>query len=222
MMDIERVKLATSDEEREAIFRFRYRVYSEDGRPDRPGLDHRRGMFIEELDDAEALQLYRTAAESVAGVFRLNMINSVAFTSELASWLNVAPFAARWKVDALAFGSRLMVDASNRDSRLGGELLGSALRCLHDRRVRFAFMYCKPRLRSLYEHFGFRTCGETFVHPVSGVNVPLVCALGDVRHFERVNSPVLPLARSFEPDDQAAQWVDAYLGVHRPACLEVS
>jgi predicted GNAT family N-acyltransferase len=221
-MDINRVKLATCDEEREAIFRFRYCVYCEDGRPDRLALDHQRGMFIEELDDARALQLYRTAADSLVGVFRLNMLNSVAFSSELASWLNVPPFAAQWNSDGLAYGSRLMVSTACRDNRLGGELLGAAFRCLRQRQVRFAFMYCKPHLRSLYEHFGFRACGATFEHPISGTNVPLVCALGDIRHFERVGSPVLSLAQSFEPDEQAAQWLDMHLHALGPACLEIS
>jgi len=216
-MDITRVKLATSDEEREAIFRFRYRVYCEDGRPDRPGLDHRRGVFVEDLDDQESLQFYCGDASDMLGVFRVTLLSRTMLSADLASQLRIESFRENWGRSSLAYGSRLMSARKCRRTHVAAELICASYRPVRLAGTRFVVMYCKPSIAPLYEHFGFRSYAPPFVHPVSGVNVPLVLLLGDTPHFEAIGSPLAQCAVEFATDHDAITWINDFRAATAPS-----
>lgn len=205
------VKTALTDAEQAAIFAFRYRVYCADDRRDRPGLDHRRGMFIEDLDDPSAIQLYVEDSGQIAAILRLNLISESLLARPISDWLRLHLFLARWPRSALGYGSRLMIAVEYRCTTLVRDLFCAAYREFRGRGVRFVVIYCRPAIASLYEQFGLFRYGGEFDHPVSGKNAPLVWVLGNRRHFRAIRSPVAQLADEFGDDPDASDWADEYL-----------
>jgi len=208
-MEINRVKLARTDEERQAIFRFRYRVYCDDGRPDRLGLDHRREMFIEDLDDTDAMQFYCGEASDMLGVFRVTLLFHTQLSASLATHLGIESFLTQWGRSSLGYGSRLMSARRCRRTHVAAQLICASYRPVRIAGTRFVVMYCRPSIVPLYEHFGFRSYAEPFMHPVSGVNVPLVLLLGDTQRLEAIGSPLAECAAEFDTDHDAIKWFES-------------
>ena len=72
MSDLENVSIATSQEEREAIYRFRYEVYVKELKRDYPDADHEREWLRDEDDERDyAVNFYMGPLDQITGAMRL-------------------------------------------------------------------------------------------------------------------------------------------------------
>jgi hypothetical protein len=143
------------------------------------------------------------------GVFRVTLLSHTKLSANLATYLGIESLLTRWGTSSLAYGSRLMSALRCRRTHVAAGLICASYRPVRMAGTRFVVMYCRPSIVPLYEHFGFRPYAKPFVHPVSGVNVPLVLLLGDAPHLESIGSPLAQHAAEFATDHDAIKWFES-------------
>jgi CRP-like cAMP-binding protein/predicted GNAT family N-acyltransferase len=217
-----RIAQARTQDEREAVWRFRYQVYIEEmGKIALANADHKRRWLADDLDE-DALILYAQEGDNVVATLRINN----AAQTRLPPALEVAYRLARFNTipsERLSFSSRLMVARDLRGSVALHKILARAYEIGLESGVLYDFCYCAPALIELYEHLGYRPYTENFLDPEVGYRVPLILTLRDAAHLEAVQSPFWRklktrsdlwqkqaqadwLAREFPATTKAARW----------------
>lgn len=191
------VRLARTDEEREAVFRFRYQIYGRELRRDYPGIDHARGLLRQPEDDLPETRLfYLGSPRDVTGTARARIWDEP--PREIVEELSLS----RMPRVRLAYLERTMVRPTLR-GRLGlPSMLWHGYAHLMREGVEACVLTCVPGLARHYVELGARTYGAKLVEGASTAEVPLVILMSDVEHLRRVNSFMLPqvrkLARPFD------------------------
>jgi GNAT superfamily N-acetyltransferase len=165
---------ADTDDDKEAIYRFRYSVYVEEMGRYQDTADHE-GRRLVEPDDDHSWNFYaRDDSGEVVGTARLSWGGN-GFTHRQIEEYGLAPFLAELPPEHVALGERVMVRPDLRGAGLVEELLecrdGTGL--AHD--VRIQFSACEPHLLSLYLGRGRRTYATKNINtPEAGYLIPLV------------------------------------------------
>jgi hypothetical protein len=166
------VRIATTDAEREAVYRFRYEVYVEELGRYRAIADHEHRRLADPEDDHSWI-VYATADDAVVGSFRVTW-GGDGFSARQVDQYQLEPFLAELPAERMAVGERTMISPRWR----GGDLFstlgeGSAsLTASHD--VRVVFGACEPHLISFYARYQ-RPYGRRNINsPEAGFLVPLV------------------------------------------------
>ena len=194
---------ATTDEERERIFRFRYQIYVTEMGKRPKDADHEAQTLRDELDNGEADLLYATSEGEIVGTLRRNTLDIVQLPASWRDRYRLDAFAD-YPPQALSYTSRAMVAAEWRGSTLFSKLLSQMYLRGQEKGVRFDFCNCAPSLIELYEQLGYRRYADAFVEHDVGYRVPLVWVVGDLEHLRAVRSPFLRTAIKF-PDDPDAR-----------------
>ena len=168
------VGLADSDEQKEAVYRFRYSVYVEEMGRYQGSADHE-GRRLVEPDDAQSWVFYARAHDGeVVGTARLSW-GGFGFSERQVDEYGLGSFLAELPPEQVGLGERVMVKSALRGSGLVEELL----RCREDvalaHDVRIQFSACEPHLLSLYLGQGRRTYSIKNINtPEAGYLIPLV------------------------------------------------
>ena len=198
------IHIAETEDERHAIYAFRYRVYIEEMRKPYRHADHQRKILRDALDE-KAILLYATNNHEITGTVRINWgEDEDAFMtfSDLCALANFANFPA----DSLSFCSRLMVHQQHRYSAVAAALSTAAYLKGRERNTQFNFVHCAPRLLPLFKRMGFRQYTQPFHDPEIGAQVPLVLVFEDVEHLRASRSPFLVNALEQHNSNRAARW----------------
>ncbi len=201
------IRLAHSREERQAIYRLRYRVYVEEmGKA--PGYaDHERRELHDGLDDWA--QLYYVEADAgVVATLRFNWGGERPFPEALRGIYRLDRFKEFPRAQ-ISFSSRLMVAPDWRGSTILGALLGRVYADALERGVRFDFCNCTPALVEFYEQIGYRRYAPGFMDEDAGYHVPCVLLTEDREHLKAVHSPLARLARGRAGTAETARWFEA-------------
>jgi CRP-like cAMP-binding protein len=190
-MDIQ-VREATTEEERRAIYRLRYRVYVEEIGCEPEFADRNERMLREPIDDW-AHNLYATLDGDVVGAVRRNLRRDGPLEHEhLWDFNRFVPFYP----GAVSMSTKLVVAPHKRGGLVMKHLCTANYRFGHDMGIRFDFLDCWPHLINLYEHLGYRRYKSNVSHPEAGYMTPMVLVGGDVEHLEAVGSPFAAVART--------------------------
>ena len=192
------VRVAETPQEREDIFRFRYKVYVEDLKKEVPGADHA-GKLVRDEEDEPGLLLYISdEAGNVVGTLRLNRL-SKGVSGDLGDLYGLEQFSAV-PAAQIAVASRFIVsaEAPAAGSALSQHALGWAL----EHAIKLVFSYCSPHLVGPYEQLGFRRYKDNFNDPM-GYRVPMLLVLFDKDHLRRIGSPLHP---SIGPMSAENEW----------------
>ena len=184
------VKIATTEAEREAIYRFRYVTYVEELNFFRPIADHERRQ-LRDVRDETAMHIYVDQDGQVAGSLRINFGADAPFTGDFLETYSPSLFEGVLGQDKMSVLTRFMVRKDLRGSFLPFQMLIEAGKQQVARGVELAFCDCQPHLLNLYKGLGMRTYRSTFNDPEMGVMVPLVLVVGDHAYFEKIGSPLL-------------------------------
>ena len=198
------IKLAQTDAEREAVYRFRYQVYVDEMGKRLGYADHQLKVLTDEFDETADLFMVELDGEVIATA-RLNHADT---TDVGEYWSNVYKLE-RWSEfpqETLSISSRLMVAEEWRGSAILGGLLLKLYSHSRERGIRFSFLNCSPSLLEFYEQLGYRRYADGFVDDDVGYHVPLVFMLEDADHLKLVHSPFWRLARSLPSDDSGTRW----------------
>jgi hypothetical protein len=165
---------ADTDEDKEAVYRFRYSVYVEEMGRYQDTADHEGRRLVEPDDERSWIFYARDESGEVVGTARLSWGGN-GFTDRQIEEYGLAPFLAELPAEHVALGERVMV----RPDLRGTGLVEEVLKCrdetgaAHD--VRIQFSACEPHLLSLYLGRGRRTYATKNINtPEAGYLIPLV------------------------------------------------
>ena len=205
------IHLATTDAEREAIYRLRYDIYVEEMQSVIQLADHARRM-LSDADDLTARLFYAIDGDQIVGTLRLNLGKDTPFSLESEMIYDLGRFRPVVSEAHMAILSRFMVRKRYRGTRLPLQFMAEATRAAIVGDVQLAFCDCQPHLIGLYRSLGFRSYTPVYNDPHNGILLPLVLVCGDVAHLERIKSPLLrfisPMAMETEVVQQLKHLLD--------------
>jgi len=197
----ESVRRATTEDEREAIYRFRYEVYVHELHRRIGGVDHERRMVRDTHDESGGtIHLYVGPPSSIVGVMRVEPWAPGAVPTALFEEYSMAAFPGIAGL-ATAELARLMVRPSARGRLVVPSLLRASYELLtRDHGTQLAFGSCRPGLVAHYNRLGFRTYEGRLMPDSEGISLPIVMVCADPEHLERAGAPMADIARaSFGP-----------------------
>lgn len=166
------VRLATTDEEREAVYRFRYAVYVEELGRYRDTADHA-GRRLVDPEDARSWNLYATAGGEVVGSFRITW-GGDGFSERQIDQYQLAPFLAELPPEVMSVGERTMISPSWRGTDVFAAM-GEVSEPLSDAHgIRIVFGACEPHLISFYAGLQRPYGSRNINSPDAGLLIPLV------------------------------------------------
>jgi predicted GNAT family N-acyltransferase len=187
------IRFAETAADREAVYRLRYEIYVEELRVFGESSDHDERRLAEEVDDVSRLLLATDDGVPV-GTLRVTLGAETAFPEEVVEKYSLDRFLGPVPRESIAVTARFMVHPRRRESAVAFALLEAGARfALEFAPIEATFCDCSPHLVGFYQRLGFRTYRQTYDDPVVAVVVPLVLAVRDVDHLQRVGSPLLAL-----------------------------
>lgn len=193
------VYIAETPQEREAVFSFRYSVYTEElgrkvGNP-----DHARRRLTDDEDDKPYTTLLYTAddAGGLTSTIRIRHWEPGDVPHKDWDTFSMGRFAGLPEMRASELG-RLMIEPGRRGQR-GLVSLGCAMYqlCAGELGLDVMFIYCATGLVRYYRLLGFRTYAAPPVPTVDGLEVPLVMIPSDRAYLEQVGSFLAPFAQVY-------------------------
>ena len=204
MKQISDIKVASSDEDRERIFRFRYDVYVTEMGKSPAEADHQKKIIRDEIDDGAHL-LYAEDEGQIVGTVRLNCRSKKKFPDVWEQRYDLEKFALSFG-DHISMTSRMMVAKDYRGSSVPAALVGAVYSAGREMGSKFDFCNCAPSLLEFYEQIGFRRFTDGFMDEDNGYHVPLVMLVRDTQYLRQVRSPLYRVARNFEHEPETGEW----------------
>ncbi|MEA3410653.1 MAG: cyclic nucleotide-binding domain-containing protein [Pseudomonadota bacterium] len=210
------VRLAATDEEREAVFRFRYRVYVDELCLNPREAEHREKILHDGLDDI-GLSYGLFEDGKVVGSLRILFFEDVDDLDPLIKKYNCKPALDAFSESAICATSRFMLDPNLRGGRVILKLMSAVFRDACKRGARLNFGDCSPHILPFYEHLGYRRYTRAYNDTSYGYKLPILMLIRDLERFEQVRSPLLRIAREQDNDQGARDWFEKiypdYLGI---------
>jgi hypothetical protein len=191
---LDQVHIADTEEEREAVFGFRYSVYVEELGRKLGNADNRRRRVHDEEDDKPYTILLYTADEegNVTGTIRVRHWRPGEVPDKDWKTFSMERFDGLSELGTAEVG-RLMIKPDRR-GQLGLVSIGCALYQLAatELAVDVGFINCATGLVRHYRLLGFRTYSGRLVPTPDGIEVPLVLFPSDRGYLEQVGSFLSP------------------------------
>ncbi len=188
----ESARIATTREEREAVYRLRYEVLiSELDKGYLPSVDHaNRWVRDPEDEDGSVTIFYTGTPDAVTGSVRVQVWQPGGIPAEIYRRFSLQLFPG---IEDLQVGevARLVVSRKVR-----GQLVVPALalaifhHMLEGRGVQVGFVYCAPGLVRAFQGLGFRPYAGDVIPDEDGIRLPMIVLPADAAYFRRVGSPV--------------------------------
>ncbi|MFH1531275.1 MAG: GNAT family N-acetyltransferase [Pseudomonadota bacterium] len=191
-----------TEEEREQLFRFRYRIYAEELKKRLPGMDHEQRTYHDAQDDyALLLAAVDQDTGRVVGTARTMRTGDGPLPEYIATDLNMDPMLQALGPNAVSYTSALMVDPAYRGKTVASLLALALYRKALRGGLRVDVCVSEIGLVRLYHQLGYRPYWHPFrPHAASGLRVPMVIAVRDKGYLERVDSPFKGLCRPSDDD----------------------
>ena len=194
------IAIAETEDEKRAVYRFRYRIYVEEMGKYRSVADHAQRMFYEPVD-AQSRIIYATENGEVVATARTTWGGDAPLPQRMIEQYQLAPFLTEVPETAISVGERGMVVPRLRGTDLFLRLIGESLRFANEHRIQLCFGDCEPHLLNLYLGLGQRTYSKRNVNSAeAGYLIPIVFVPEDVVYLRRINSPLLEYVRDFGRD----------------------
>ena len=202
------IAIAETEDEKRAVFRFRYDVYVEEMGRYQATADHAQRMLVEPCD-AHSRIFYATENGAVVGTGRLTWGGDAPLPPRMIEQYSLAQFLAELPAEAIAVGERGMVAPRLRGSDLFLQLVGALMHFANDQRIQLVFGDCEPHLLNLYLGLGYRTYSKKNVNSAeAGYLVPIVYVPEDIAYLRYLGSPLLGYLKDFGSEARV------------PACIE--
>ena len=205
------VHRASSEEEKEAVYRFRYQIYvAEMGRY--AGIaDHENRRFSEPEDDTARI-FYAASDGEVVATSRMSWGGDAPFTDRLIDHYRLEPFLAEIPKEAMVVGERGMVKSELRGSPIFTELGIKSSQFIREQRVQLIFGACEPHLLSRYAGQGSRTFASKNINsPDAGYLIPIVNVVEDIEYLRRIGSPTAELTHDWGKDARIPECLERLL-----------
>ncbi len=187
------IKIASSDQELDAIYRFRYRIYVEEMGRTQHYANSALRIIRDPLDDT-AINLAAWMNNEVAGVIR----NNASSDGPLGYYEDF--YAMRETgldhPSRTSITTRLMLAPEHRRGTLAIRLAVASFSIGIQRKTRWNFIDCNSHLVGFFQSLGWIEHLPQADHPEYGLVHRMRLDLTDVAHLEAVGSPFAKLLRS--------------------------
>ncbi|MFM7427657.1 MAG: cyclic nucleotide-binding domain-containing protein [Elainella sp.] len=208
-----KIIVATTESERQAIYRFRYQVYVEEMQKQPRSADHLARTLTDALDETATL-LYMTQGDQIIAALRRSRLDHCRLPDGLEQTLALAQFADAFPRSRLSLSSRFVVAAEWRNSLAPGSLILATYRMAREQGIQFDFLHAAPWLLPFYKSLGYRCYAPHFLESDVGLQIPQVLLLEDLDYLQAVRSPLLRVARQFPNRSEARDWFAKLPAVH--------
>jgi len=199
---------AETEDEKRAVYRFRYDVYVEEMGRYAGVADHENRLLVEPEDETGRI-FYAAQDGEVVGTSRLSWGGDARFSERQIHHYALAPFLDEVPLEAMGVGERGMVAKHLRGSPLFSEMRRASQRFSSERRIQLVFGACEPHLLSLYLGEGARTYAKENINsPEAGYLIPIVFVPEDVAHLRAIGSPEADVVKDFGADARVPECVD--------------
>lgn len=202
------IRMAVSEEEKEAVFRLRYDVYVEEMGRYHSVVDHENRLFIEAEDDKSNL-FYAALDGEVVATVRVSWGGNGAISARQIEHYSLQHFVDEMPSETLSVGERGMVIPRLRGTTLLLEMMKESLRFANKNRVQLCFGACEPHLLNLYLGLGQRTYSHKNINSAeAGYLIPLVFVTEDVEYIRQLDSPLLDCLHDFGEESCVPEEID--------------
>ncbi|MDX1838042.1 hypothetical protein DIZ81_09510 [Legionella taurinensis] len=192
-----RVFEARSEEEKEQVFNFRYRIYHEEYKMIEPGYDHQRKILKDELDTHKQIILtYTVTKQAISSTCRSHYFQQTACPREMDGKYGL-PELSIPSQHTLALSERLAVDKNIRGKYLAMvQTVYIATRLIRDLSTYFSFASCAPSLLRHYSRLGYRPYTSKLLQFDDRLEIP-IAVIPDLKFLKESGSPVYPLMKKY-------------------------
>lgn len=197
------IHIANTQEEKEAIYRFRYRVYVEELKKMHLPADHERKLMYDEADGHSVL-LYAMDKDRIIATVRAIFGGYGTFLQEDIDFFDLPHFVKIFKQNEISVVNRLIVDKAYRHTSLTNEMMKATYVEGKKEGITLCFITCDSLLLNFYYKYGFRTYRDPVIIKNNQRRYHLVLTLNDLAHLQKVQSPfvkILPVS-----DDDQSQY----------------
>lgn len=202
-----RAFVAKTTEDKEALYRLRYNVFTGEQSKYTAIADHAAGRLVDAFDDA-ATHIAVADDEKIVGGLR--QIRGRRYASAaMADRLGLDQLS-HLKDEEIGFSGRLCIQPRYRGSRALLHLLERNYCTARDDGVRFDFIFCNPHIIEQYEALGYRRYYRYYSDAQLGFQSPMVLDGCAADFLMQVRSPFAKLAHS-RPSEAADLRVNSML-----------
>jgi CRP-like cAMP-binding protein len=190
---LEKVHRAASAREREAIYRFRYRIYIEELKYSLPA-DHERKWLKQDDDEAPyTTLLYIGTPDEITATVKVRAWKPGEVPPAIFDTASMSLFPGIERLTTAHIG-RLMFPRTLRGKLLLPSLMAAGYELMAgEMGVDLAFLDCIPGIVRYYRQLGARPYGGKLIDYGYSPGIPLVIVLSDYEHLKRSGSIVTPL-----------------------------
>lgn len=189
------VRFAVTDEENEASYRLRYKIYVESmGRLKEKG-DHERKV-LQDVHDKSARALIAIQNGETVGTLRLFWGGDTAFSKTLIEAYHLSPFLEYLKQNQICIVERMMVLEKFRGSMVTLRLYKEVMHFVLKHQAEVVLLDCEPHHLNSYLKLGFRPFTSPYTYPGIGLVIPMALITGDYEHLKSVGSPFASLTKA--------------------------
>ncbi|HEY3196475.1 MAG TPA: GNAT family N-acetyltransferase [Nitrospirales bacterium] len=189
------VRLATTDREKEQIYRLRYKIYIEEmcGEKRHPEADNRTQQFRDHWDE-RAYHFYIEHDGAIVASLRLNLRSDGPLECE--EHFDIEQFRPSFP-GHVGMISRLVLHPNFRGSLFLKQVAFATYQHALEKDMHYYFIDCHPKLLPLYSRLGYRIYRPGFNHQKYTYVIPMVLAINDVGYLDQIKSPLVSVARQF-------------------------
>jgi hypothetical protein len=206
------IRLADTQAEREAAFRFRYDVYVSEMNRSQAYADHILRRIEEPLDANGSLFIARGVADQIVGTVRVNFGCDGGF-SYYRELYQMEEFGGYFP-HKMSITTKLMVTPEYRMSLLPMQLACACFKLAMAKGVRFDIIDCNLPLKGFFEKLGYRQVFDAISHPEYGDVIPMVISCFDLQHLDEVRSPFRKFVRGNSDETGSVEFFRGML-LHR-------
>jgi hypothetical protein len=195
---------ATTPDQLESIYRFRYEMLCEVHQKPHPEADHQRRRLTDDID-RQAFNAFLAGSKGIYAVSRLvRATHPLARERILAA--GGAPFLHHFGPEAVAKVGRLC----RIDNPAGALGVIATLQALMLAAVgggmHVALFTTHPGNRSLFERIGCRYFGHSYQHAYLGNQIGMAVIVRDIEYLQRMHSPLTAAAATRQHLPEDARW----------------
>jgi GNAT superfamily N-acetyltransferase len=144
-----------SPHDRECIYHFLYEIWSDEFSRTMEGMDHRRRLMKDPLDDTACHFFAVDPSDRIRGCVRANIIQTAPLSEKLRTCLKTAELVELFGGDKICYISHFAVSADSRGKTVASLLIGALYRLCMEQNVLAAIAYCAPPLVAFYYQLGY-------------------------------------------------------------------
>jgi CRP-like cAMP-binding protein/GNAT superfamily N-acetyltransferase len=200
------VAIADTEEARERVYEFRYRIYVDELGLRPAEADHANRRLSDALDACSVA--YAVFDEDrVVGSLRLVYLAEVPDRGPLIRKFAMEPALDAFGAPAICTTSRFMLDPALRHGTVILRLMETVFEDARSRGIRLNYGDCSPHMLPFYEMLGYRRYIAPYNDTSYGYKIPILM-LCDHDWFQRVRSPLRRVVQRHPDDPEARAWFE--------------